>query len=164
MKKISGIVLCIAMTMTLFAGCASSNDGNKGAKDSKETKTITYKDGKYKASYDKADSHGWKAFVELEVKNGKISAVDFDYLSKDNKRKTEDRNYNETMKKSKSKTSPKEFCPKLEKNLVEKQDLNKVDGVSGATSSVENFKALAKAALENASKGETKETIVPLKE
>ena len=89
--------------------------------------------------------------------------MDFDYLNKDNKRKSEDAEYTKAMK-PKSGTSPDEFCPKLEKDLVEKQDVDKVDAITGATNSVTNFKTLSKTALENAKKGDTKEAVVPLKE
>ncbi len=59
-----------------------------------------------------------------------------------------------------SKTSPEEFQPKLAKDLVEKQDIAKVDSVTGATNSSNDFKKLAKAALDNAKAGKTEEAVV----
>ncbi|MBC2398155.1 FMN-binding protein [Clostridium tetanomorphum] len=165
MKKVLSVVLTSILSLSLLAGCGSSNkDTNTSADKTKDTKTAAeYKDGKYKATYNKLDNHGWKAFVEVEIKDGKIASVDFDYLNKDNKRKSEDKEYNEKMKPI-SKTAPNEFCPKLEKDLVDKQEVDKVDAISGATTSTKNFKNLAKAALENAKKGDTKEAVVELKE
>ena len=155
MKKALSIALTSILSLSLLAGC--------GSKETKAPAGSAYKDGKYKAAYDKLDSHGWKAFAEIEIKDGKIATVDFDYLNKDNKRKSEDAEYTKAMK-PKSGTSPDEFCPKLEKDLVEKQDVDKVDAITGATNSVTNFKTLSKTALENAKKKNTKEAVVPLKE
>lgn len=165
MKKILSITLTSILSLALLAGCGSTNKETKTPSDSNkdEKTTVAYKDGKYKAVYDKFDKHGWKAYVEIEIKDGKVSNVDFDYLNKDNKRKSEDKEYNEKMKPV-SKTAPNEFCPKLEKDLVDKQEVDKVDTISGATISTENFRNLSKEALENAKKGEKKEVIVPLKE
>lgn len=154
MKKFMGLALVSVLSVSLLAGCRSSS---KSVDASKEA---AYKDGKYRASFDKLDTHGWQAFAEIEIKDGKIATVDFDYLNKDNKRKSEDADYIKAMA-SKSGTSPDKYCPQLEKALVEKQDLEKVDVVTGATSSTNNMKQLAKLVLENAKKGDYNEIIVP---
>lgn len=150
MKKFIGLALVSVLSVSMLAGCKSA---------SKKTDD-TYKDGKYRASFDKADTHGWNAFTEIEIKDGKIATVDFDYLNKDNKRKSEDAAYTKAMA-PKSGTSPDKFCPQLEKALVDKQDIEKVDVVTGATQSTKNFKDLAKLVLENAKKGDYNEIIVP---
>ena len=56
---------------------------------------------------------------------------------------------------AKTKTYPEKYSQELNDKLVEVQDVSKVDTVSGATGSTEEFKALAKAALEAATKGDT---------
>lgn len=119
------------------------------------------KDGTYKAAYDNFDSHGWKATVQIDVKDGKIAACTFDYVNKDGKLKTQDADYNSSMK-AQNGTSPAEYSPKLAQSLVDTQDIAKVDSVTGATSSSNNFKTLAAAALEKAKTGDTSETTVPL--
>ena len=119
------------------------------------------KDGTYKAAYDNFDSHGWKATVQIDVKDGKIAACTFDYVNKDGKLKTQDADYNSSMK-AQNGTSPAEYSPKLAQSLVDAQDIAKVDSVTGATSSSNNFKTLAAAALEKAKTGDTSETAVPL--
>lgn|SRR3712207_4822157 len=149
MKKYIGVLISSIVIASSMTGCGSS-------------KPVSYKDGKYKAEANKTDNYGWKSYVEIEIKDGKIANVDFDYLNKDNKRKSQDEKYNKSMK-EKAGTSPKEFCSKVSKDLVEKQNLDKLDGISGATHSVNEFKTLAKAALNNAEKGNTEEATVKIK-
>ena len=154
MKKFIGLALVSVLSVSMLAGCGSSS------KKTDASKEATYKDGKYRASFDKADTHGWNAFTEIEIKDGKIATVDFDYLNKDNKRKSEDAAYTKAMA-PKSGTSPDKFCPQLEKALIDKQDIEKVDVVTGATTSTNNMKQLAKLVLENAKKGDYNEIVVP---
>lgn len=150
MKKILGLVLASVLSVSILAGC----------KNSSKSEDNTYKDGNYRASFDKLDTHGWKAFTQIEIKDGKVAKVDFDYLNKDDKRKSEDANYIKEMA-AKSGTSPDKFCPQLEKALIEKQDIEKVDVVTGATYATNDMKKLAKVILENAKKGNYNEIVVP---
>lgn len=159
MKKFMGLALVSVLSMSLLAGCGNSSAPTDANKEPVKEEA-TYKDGKYKASYDKLDTHGWKAFTEVEIKDGKIVTVDFDYLNEKDERKSENEAYNKAMSKS-CETSPEKFTPEIEKALVDAQDPEKADVVTGATHSTENMKTLAKAALESAKKGDTKEVLVP---
>jgi major membrane immunogen (membrane-anchored lipoprotein) len=107
------------------------------------------KDGVYKAEQDNYDDRGWKGFVEIEVKDGKIATVKFDYINKDNALKSEDAGYNASMEKVTG-TSPEKAFPQLSDALVEKQDVAAVEAVAGATSSSTDFTTLAAKALEQA--------------
>jgi major membrane immunogen (membrane-anchored lipoprotein) len=84
MKKIVSILVGGLMAAALFAGCGSS---------------AAYKDGTYKASYKDFDDHGWKSQVEVTVKDGKISDAKFDCVNADGKLKSQDADYNSSMKK-----------------------------------------------------------------
>ena len=147
MKKIVSILVGGLMAAALFAGCGST------------AASSAYKDGTYKASYKDFDDHGWKSQVEVTIKDGKISDAKFDCVNADGKLKSQDADNNSSMKKV-SKTSPEEFQPKLAADLVAKQDIEKVDSVTGATNSSNDFKKLAKAALDNAKAGKTEEAVV----
>jgi major membrane immunogen (membrane-anchored lipoprotein) len=107
-----------------------------------------YEDGAYKVEADKFDDKGWKPFVELEIKDHKISNINFDYINKDGKLKTEDAAYKTKME-AVAKTYPEKYTAELEKQLVEKQSISKVDVVTGATHSVENFKLLVEYTLDD---------------
>lgn len=120
-----------------------------------------WKDGTYKAAFDKADSHGWKPFLEVTIKGGKIISANYDYVNaKDGTLKTKDKNYNAAMKKAKG-TSPEEYTKKLDADLVAKQSDN-IDAITGATTSSKLMKILSAEILRKASVGDLKETTLPL--
>lgn len=160
MKKILTLGCALILAQGLLVGCGNKteapkeeNSGNSG-----NSSAAVYKDGTYKASYDRLDSHNWKSFVEVTVKDGKISAANFDYANDKGELKSNDAKYAETFKKVNGVT-PKEVGEQLSKKVVEKQ-AGDVDVVTGATHSTKNFNELANAALENAKKGEAKEAVV----
>lgn len=123
-----------------------------------------YEDGTYKVSADAFDEHGWKPQVELEIKDHQIAAVQFDYVNKEGKLKTEDADYKAAME-PKSKTYPAKYSEELEKQLLDKQSIGFVDAVSGATSSSNNFKALVEYALDDMAEiGDTKPAAITIEE
>ncbi|HHW68541.1 FMN-binding protein [Defluviitalea raffinosedens] len=106
------------------------------------------KDGTYTAEGE-YDERGWKPTISIEVKDGKIVAVDYDEVTEDGASKEADEAYNNNMK-AKVNIGPADYFPQLEAALVEKQDADAVDTITGATHGSENFRALAKKALEAA--------------
>ena len=144
MKRTLSLILVSLMLATALVGC-----GDGGG----------YKDGTYKATYDDFDEHGWKAYVDISITDGEISDVDFDYVNEEGDLKSKDEEYN-TLMKEKSGSSPEEFSPALEQQLIEKLNVKEIDNITGATHSVENFKKLADAALKNAKSGNTEEVLV----
>lgn len=142
MKKFVSSLLVLLIIAVMLVGCGGG-----------------YKDGTYKATYKDFDEHGWKAFTEVTIKENKITDVVFDYVNEEGELKSEDEEYNALMKDT-SGTSPEEFSPALAEDLVAKQDVKKVDTITGATASVDNFKKLAEAALNNAKSGKTEEAII----
>lgn len=87
--------------------------------------------------------------ITIEVKDGKIAAVDYDEVNEEGTAKETDEEYNKNMK-EKSGVGPGEAFPQLETSLVEKQDVDAVDTVTGATHGSDSFKEMAKKALESA--------------
>lgn len=107
------------------------------------------KDGSYTAAQDKYDDYGWKGQIAIEVKDGKISSVDFDYINKDNKLKSEDQGYIKAME-DKTKVNLAKAMEELEGLLLSNQDAAAVNAVSGATATSNDFKGLAERALKDA--------------
>lgn len=153
MKKVLSIIAAAVLSFSILSGCGASTSTSANAG--------KYKDGTYKASYDKFDAHGWKAQVSIDIKDGKITTVNFDYVNKDGGLKSKNAAYETAMKKV-NKLGPVEYTATLDKALVDKQEVAQVAGVTGATESTSNFKNLSTAALANAVKGDT--TVAILKQ
>ncbi len=147
MKKTLSVLFSLCLCTAVFTGC---NDTN----------AASFQDGTYKAVYAQADDHGWTEYLTLTVEDGKIVSADFDAENDDGAKKSENTEYNEAMKNAGSKTWPSAFYPALEKSLIEKQDGNGIDAVSGATTSSESLKKLYQALVPNMKKGDTTEVKV----
>lgn len=96
------------------------------------------------------DAYDYKHVVKIEIKDEKIVSVDYNELKKDGIGKQEDEKYCQEM--SVTGTTPAIAYPKLESQLIEKQDILKVDAITGATYSLYRFRyavliALIKARL-----------------
>lgn len=100
----------------------------------------------YKAAQPEFDDHGWKSEIAVTFEDGKIVKVEYNEVNKDGQNKKDDAGYAKKMK-TYSGTTPAEAQPLLEKSLVEKQDPNKVDVVTGATNTSSIFVELAKEAI-----------------
>ncbi|MCT4586136.1 MAG: FMN-binding protein [Peptostreptococcaceae bacterium] len=137
-------ILVGALSLMLLTGC--------GAKE------VSYQDGTYKGEYKDFDKHGWKPFIEVTIKEGKIDDVKFDYKNEEDKLKSADEEYSATYKKVAGVT-PTESYAKMIEDIKEKQD-SQIDTVSGATGSTNNFKTLAQEVLKNAQEGKTDLTVV----
>lgn len=147
MKKFVAAMLSVLMMASVMASC---NSGNSSA----------YKDGSYRVEAENFDDHGWKEFVNVTVKDGKITEVEFDAENEeDGHLKTEDEAYKEAYTGAGFETYPADYTEKLESGLIEKQDAEKVDSVAGATTSSTSFKAMVKELQKAMKQGKT-DTIV----
>lgn len=134
-RRILSLVAVAVLATTVFVGC-----GNKEA---------GLKDGSY-SKEGAVDEKGNKASIEIEVKDGKIATVKYDEVNAETGvSKLDNESYNTKMKEV-SGSNPIEAFPALEASLVETQDVEAVDTVTGATSTTESFKALATEALADA--------------
>jgi major membrane immunogen (membrane-anchored lipoprotein) len=164
-KKLITLLLVVALVLSL-AACSSSKPAatEPAAQPAAEPTAApttapaattpapaanALKDGSYKAEQDAFDERGWKGQIAIEVKDGKISTVDFDYVNKDNKLKSEDQGYIKAME-DQTKINLANAMKDLEGSLVSSQDVTTVNAVSGATSTSNDFKGLAEKALQSA--------------
>lgn len=135
MKRYLAVIVVVLLAMSLFAGCSSKSSG-------------TYKDGEYAAKSDPDERGNWGE-IKIKVTDGKIETVDFKEFVKGGAQKDENYGKGDEANYTKAQnalTGAKTYGPKL----VETQDVDKVDVVSGATSSNKLFKNIAKKALESA--------------
>ena len=69
---------------------SDASDLQNGTTSKTDTANTGLHDGTYKAEADTYDKEGYKPYVELTVKNGKVSEIECDALNKEGKRKRED--------------------------------------------------------------------------
>lgn len=164
LKKVAMGITVVMASSLLLVGCGSNDDSSKDKKDSDTKQTETKKtaaktdgtmtDGTYKLEEKNYDDNGWKAFMSIEVKDGKITKSDYDYKNKDGKLKSEDADYEKAMK-AKEGVGPQEYLKQLNDSLVEKQAAGSVEVVSGATHSSDVFINYANQLIQAAQKADT---------
>lgn len=144
-KKLITLFIFSVLTSLILVGCGASE----------------MKDGTYTAEDLNYDDHGWKASVTINVSNGKISNVNFDYTKEDGSTKSNNPEYGQRMLKEVGIT-PDEYLKEYENSLIQTQNPEKVEAVSGATVSLGDFKSLAKAAMDAALSGNTNTVTIEL--
>lgn len=152
MKKL--LVLSLALVITFsVAACKSPQ------KDEVIKEPLVLLDGTYKAESQDA-KHGWKDYVVLTVANGAVTDALYESYNVDtNELKTVNEEYKTTMEAA-SGTYPALYMPAYATQFVETQDTTKVDVITGATDSHNNFVVLTEAALANAASGNEGTAIV----
>lgn len=95
------------------------------------------KDGTYKGATP-YDDYDYKHEVVFEMKNGKMVSIDYDEVHRDGHGKQHDEEYCKKM--LQSGTTPAIAYPKYESEMLDKQNFNEIDAVSGASYSLYRFK------------------------
>lgn len=168
LKKYGAAAAAGLVAATLIGGCgdtkeapASEGSTKSGLTQYKPPKVDTKgllskaKDGTFEGK-SAANGEGEYSIISIMVKDHKITAATFDGFLKDGKRKGED--YGKTNGKIENKVYYNKAQLALKANktyaeaLLQKQELNKVDGISGATLSYKQFFDAAQRALEEAGK------------
>lgn len=136
--KIAGMLL---ISILLFTGCG------------KEQQQTKMQDGSYTAQMEDY-SFGWKEYVTITVKNGSIVATEFNAENASGFIKSWDNAYMNNMKPI-SGTYPNEYTRYYAAQLTNQSKAPKIDTLTGATSSGQNFQKLSKAVVEQAIKGDS---------
>ncbi|EFI41962.1 MULTISPECIES: FMN-binding protein [Peptoniphilus] len=141
MKKLALLMILIFV----LAGCGNNKE--------QEESTISYKDGEYTAQSD-PDDWGGKIVLRLTVKDGKIETCEQDNLDSSGQEKNEE--YGKIDGKISNPGLYKiaqgavEATKEYPNMLIDKQDINKVEVISGATVSHKCFTDAVNRALEDA--------------
>ena len=98
-----------------------------------------WKDGTYTARTD-TDDHGYYGEIEIVIRDARIAEVEFAEKDQEGNPKGEDYPY----------PLGPESAERFEEQLIETQDPDEVDNITGATQTWERFKQVAKEALEQA--------------
>lgn len=141
MKK--AICVSLILIAALLSGCSSKNE---------------MKDGFYTAEMSDY-SFGWKEYLCIMVKDDKVVYAEFNAKNPSGYIKAWDNAYMKNMKPV-SGTYPNEYTRTYVSELIETQDPEKFETLTGATSSGTNFSKLSAAVVEQAKKGDSKIKIV----
>jgi major membrane immunogen (membrane-anchored lipoprotein) len=150
MRKIPAILTAALLVAGLLAGCGSAAKETAGGNQKKE-----YKDGTYTAKSGLDTRGGWGE-LKLVIEKGKIVMADYKGIQITGKPKDEE--YGKTN----GRIENQDFYVKAQNavkasaaygpNLVETQAVDKVDAITGATVSHEQFVEAVKKALAQAQK------------
>lgn len=161
MKKKIALLLTVMMAFGILTACGGTkNEANPNTDtntNQSNNEQASLKDGNYFTT-DEPDDKGWMYMMQLDVKDGKITEVNFDSANVktagDTKKKlSKDGKYG--MKAGGASSEWHEQAELLEKALIEKQDPKaitldaegKTDAVSGVSIKAGNFVQLAEKAL-----------------
>ncbi len=100
----------------------------------------------YYAAYSVPDDFGYVHGITIEVRNGRVVNVNYDER-KNGHSKTADSAYCADMNAHVAGSAPKLTYPRYEQQLIDKQNLLKMDAISGATYSLYRFRHVASEAL-----------------
>jgi len=158
-RKIKVLITNLVLIgMTLISGCASdkndvnqvnSNGSGVEAADSKK-EAIKYKDGEYEINT-KTLSEGFTCKAKVTIKNNKIANVDWNIY--DSKNRVFDGTYEDVYSEALYKQQCRDDFKGSQgytSKLIEVQDTEKVDAVTGATWTNNIFKNAVDLALEKA--------------
>ncbi len=151
--RATSLVCTVILVGVALVACGNSSSKSQAGASTK------LKDGTYLATYSTTDAHGWQEFVQVKVQGGKLSQVTFDAVDAKGNLKTNDQNYNTTMKKVAG-TNPIEYTKSLSQALLASQQAP-VDGVTGATESSKDFNVLAAEAIKAARNGNSTPVVLP---
>lgn len=152
MKKLLAMLLSAAM-ITMLAGCGGGHGESSQAGHADHDHGTAYKDGTYTGKSG-PDERGAVGEITVTIEKGRITKADYKGIQKDGKVK--DAEYGMTNGKVENQDYYNKAQLAVKANadyaarLVETQRIDKIDAVSGATVSYEQFSEAAKKALAQA--------------
>lgn len=145
MKRIAGLLVFLLLFPFVLGGCSGSTSG--------------LQNGYYTAEAAEYDEYGWKEFVTLYAKDGRVVTMEYNAKNASGFIKSWDMDYMRVMN-ADCGTYPNEYTRQYAAEFLETQNSHEVDMIAGATQSYYTFVQLADAALERALAGDTTVALV----
>ncbi|GAB6086796.1 FMN-binding protein [Alkaliphilus crotonatoxidans] len=158
MKRVKGItfLLVVLLVLGFTVGCQPQQPEEPQEPETPPQNTtpppttgnneeVNYEDGTHTAEGE-PDERGWKAMIEITVADGRITEVNYEEENEEGNLKSEDEEYNQRWEEASGVSAPEAY-EQLENSLIENQNPEQVDMVTGATSASEKFVELATEAL-----------------
>jgi len=146
------LVFIVFSCLLFFTGCK---------KQSANTNTKTLINGYYIAEMNDFDFYGWKDFVSIYVNNGHITTVEYNAKNASGFIRSWDQDFMRAMN-AVDFTYPNRYTREYVFALLNFQDLERIDVVSGATHSYHSFILLSQAVIEQARKGDNQIALVKM--
>lgn len=140
MKKLIALLLTLTMVSGFALTGCSSDTANDDKVGNAEAGEVVELEGQQ-------DQYGWFPHMRLTFDGNVLTEVYFDYVDDSGAKKSQDEEYNSTMK-EKTGVSAKDALETLRESLLETQDPTKVDSVTGATQTSTEFITMAKQAYD----------------
>lgn len=141
-SRLACLVLVVLTVGILFSGCGQKRDFAK----------LTLADGEYRGHYEDESDDSSKSSIDVKivVQAGKIVACES--VEKEGSGKVKDEHYGEKMGEANFALAQKSLAgiEEYPNKLLEVQDPEKIDGISGATISLKRFKEAVWDALDQA--------------
>jgi major membrane immunogen (membrane-anchored lipoprotein) len=141
--------LILVPVFLILIACSSGGDGMR--------------DGYYTAEASAFDRRGWKEFVTIRVSNGMIIMVEYNAKNFSGFIKSWDMEYMRNMRQANG-TYPNEYTRIYAAALLNRQEINGIDALAGATDSHRTFIQLARRVIEKAKAGDASIALVNLSE
>lgn len=117
--------------------------------------------GYYSAEAASFDTHGWKEYITIYVSDNTIVTVEYNARNASGFIKSWDLDYMRTMM-AKEGTYPNEFTRGYSVSLLNWQDSESIDAITGATNSYHTFQLLAEAAIGQSKAGDKQMALVEI--
>lgn len=141
------LILLVFLTPVLYSACWRDS--------------YRYSNGYYTAEAVSFDSRGWKEFVSIYINNNKLVSAEFNAKNTSGFIKSWDVEYMDRMNRVTG-CYPTKYNRYYTAALIDRQDIAKIDALSGATESFMTFKVLSAAALGKAREGDKTVAFVEL--
>ena len=138
------LVLCICLVFLLIS-CGARSSG--------------LKDGYYSAEAAEFDNHGWKEYVTICVSGGRIILIEYNAFNPSGFIRSWDMDYMRAMD-AIGGIYPNAYTRHYSRMFLEKQGVNGIDAITGASHSFPVFIKLAETVLQNAREGNRKTAFV----
>lgn len=137
-----GIIFVAILGILIFFAVASPGE-----------KKNEMQDGYYTAEAKKFGKTGWKEYITIYVSNNRIITIEFDGKNSSGFIKSWDVDYMRKMNKTDG-TYPNKYSREYAEALLNKQNPDRVEAITGATHSHPSFQMLAHAAMQQAKRGD----------
>lgn len=137
-RILAGLLSCLVFAAPL-SGCSRA--------------ATEIQDGYYSAQAAEFDAHGWKEYITICVRDNRIVTVEYDARNSSGFIKSWDMDYMRLMNAADG-TYPNEYTRIYSESLLNRQNPQEVDAVTGATHSYHTFQLLAEAAITQAKNGD----------